>query len=611
MGREKWRHALDVIPKSAIPEPPFFLKHTIGEKDHFSVAFFVRMIYSCLVDADFLDTEQFMDPGRGASRPEWPSDILRNMEDALTDFIEEIKPNDTNVNRQRSLVREACLGAAKFQPGLFSLTVPTGGGKTLSSLAFALRHALKYNLRRLIYVAPFTTIIEQNADVFRRAFAPLTTEGGADPVLEHHSNLEPLNETVTSRLAAENWDAPLIITTSVQFYESLFANRSSRCRKLHNLARSVIILDEAQTLPVDYLEPCLRSLDELARNYGATIVLCTATQPAIHRREDFAIGLDHVREIIPDPNSLYKDLKRVDVEEIGHQSDEDLTSRLLEEERVLCIVNTRNHARKLFEMLGEAEGHFHLSALMCPEHRTNVFKSVREHLNSDRICRVITTQLIEAGVDIDFPVVYRSLTGLDSIAQAAGRCNRNGKLAAKGKTFVFRSKHTPSERFFAETANNTTQVLPLHDDPLSLEAIEHYFQLYYWDQKSRWDAKKILAEFRMVQDRDFPFLFGFTRVAKNFHLIDSPSRSVIIPWGEKGTKLCERLRFTSDIPGRELLRTLQRYTVQIPIRTWNEQISRSIELVQDRFPVLISLKLHYSEQTGLSFDDGEQVFLEG
>ncbi len=237
----------------------------------------------------------------------------------------------------------------------------------------------------------------------------------------HHSGLDPQNETVTSRLAAENWDAPLVVTTSVQFYESLFANRSSRCRKLHNLVRSVIILDEAQALPVDYLEPCLRSLGELSRNYGATLVLCTATQPAIHIRDGFTIGLDRVREIIPDPNSLYKKLKRVDVEEIGHQSDEDLTSRLLEEERVLCIVNTRSHAQKLFEMVGGAEGHFHLSALMCPAHRREVFGSVREHLESGPICRVITTQLVETGVDIDFPVVYRSLAGLDSIAQAAGR----------------------------------------------------------------------------------------------------------------------------------------------------------------------------------------------
>jgi CRISPR-associated endonuclease/helicase Cas3 len=309
-------------------------------------------------------------------------------------------------------------------------------------------------------------------------------------VLEHHSNLDPENETIANRLAAENWDAPLIVTTSVQFYESLFANRTSRCRKLHRLAESVIILDEAQTLPVDFLKPCLRALQELTTNYGATIVLCTATQPAVEQREGFSIGLEKPMEIIPNPVALHAHLERVRTEDIGGLSDEQLCRRILNELKVLCIVNTKPHARRLFEAIGESDGHFHLSGNMCPAHRSETLKRIRECLAKRRICRVASTQVIEAGVDVDFPVVYRALAGLDSIAQAAGRCNRNGRLPNLGRTYIFRSEHTESERFFADTAQCAGQILCLYDNPLDLRAVEHYFKLYYWDQSARWDQKK-------------------------------------------------------------------------------------------------------------------------
>jgi CRISPR-associated endonuclease/helicase Cas3 len=604
---EPWRHGLASLPVQPIPEPPSFLKEAFSRReskgDAFTIAFFVRMLFSCLVDADFLDTERFMDRQRAVSRPVWPSDVLQRMEETLRLYVKGFNLKDTSVNRQRSVVRKACLGAAENMPGLFSLTVPTGGGKTLSSLAFALRHAVRHRLERVIYVIPFTSIIEQNADVFRKAMGSVSADLGMDPVLEHHSNLDTGEETVISRLATENWDAPLIVTTSVQFYDSLFGNRTSRCRKLHNLAKSVIILDEVQTLPVDYLEPCLKALRELTRSYGASVVLCTATQPAIHSRKDFSIGLEGVREIVSDPLRLYQRLKRVEVMDIGTQADESLAERILGEERILCIVNTRSHARKLFDALGDAENHFHLSALMCPEHRSEVLRTIRQRLEKEQECRVISTQLIEAGVDIDFPVVYRSLAGLDSIAQAAGRCNRNGKLQGKGQTYIFRSEHTRSERFFKETTNSTAQVLDMYEDPLSLEAIEHYFKLYYWDQSSRWDAKKILDEFHLNQDRSFPFSFGFSRVATSFHLIEDTGQAVIIPRGAKGRTLCEQLRATRDFPGRELFHKLQRYTVQIPRRTWDKACAAGfIDLVHERFPVLVSPEMHYSEHTGLTLD---------
>ena len=476
------------------------------------------------------------------------------------------------MNEQRAQVRRACLAAAEREPGLFSLTVPTGGGKTLSSLSFALRHAIRYGLGRVIYVAPFTTIIDQNADVFRRVMSPLVAEGLLDPVVEHHSNLDAGLETVTSRLAAENWDAPLIVTTSVQFFESLFANRTSRCRKLHRIARSVVILDEAQTLPVDLLAPSLRALRELGTHYGTSVVLCTATQPAIHRRDDFPIGLEGVREIVDDPPQLYRALRRVRVNDLGPLTDAALGRELEQYDQVLCIVNTRTHARALFEAGTESGRRFHLSALMCPAHRAQKLAEIRTRLCDGASCQVISTQLIEAGVDLDFPAVYRSLSGLDSLAQAAGRCNRNGRLRI-GEVFVFQSEHVRSERYFHETTNVAAQILPLYEDPLALEAIARYFELYYWQQSARWDAKHVLDQFHLTNDRKLPFLFGFATVAGQYRLIEDGGRPVIIPWGEEGATLCEQLRETRGIPDRTLLRSLQRYTVQIPKRVWGRSVA--------------------------------------
>jgi len=609
---EPWRDCANLAPEPTKLEPPGFLRSAFSarNRDPFAIAFFARMLFSCLADADFLDTEEFVDPVLAGSRPTWPQETLSRMEEALTAYVESLTRDDTPVNILRGKVRSACLEAAQNRPGLFSLTVPTGGGKTLSSLAFALRHALLQGLQRVVYVIPFTSIIEQNAEVFRNAFKRLVEEGLPDPVLEHHCNLDEGHETTISRLASQNWDAPLVVTTSVQFYDSLFANRTSKCRKLHNLARSVIILDEVQTLPVDLLQPCLCALRLLSQDYGASVVLCTATQPAIHRRENFPIGLADVREIIPEPHNLYRALHRVQVKDIGYQEDGALAARILAERQVLCIVNTRSHARTLFEDLGRSEDHFHLSALMCPEHRSAVLARIHSRLKNHKPCRVVSTQLVEAGVDIDFPVVFRALAGLDSIAQAAGRCNRNGRLE-KGTTFVFRPEHTRSERFLADTANAASEVLPIYDDPLALAAIEHYFKLYYWDQSSRWDARHILDHFHMNSDSALPFSFSFASVAEKFHLIDDTGKAVIVPWGPKGRRLCEELRRAQVSPPRQILRQLQRYTVQIPTRLWQRHAGSNIELVHARYPVLVSPELHYDETTGLSMEGADGMALFG
>jgi CRISPR-associated endonuclease/helicase Cas3 len=328
-------------------------------------------------------------------------------------------------------------------------------------------------------------------------------ELGDDIVLEHHSNLSPKKETTRTRLATENWDAPIVVTTAVQFYESLFAAKTSRNRKLHNIANSVVILDEAQALPVQYLNPCLRSLEQLSSHYHTTTVLCTATQPAVNKSEQFDIGLEHITEIIRDTFSLFASLKRVNVHYRETLDDQTIINELSAAEQALCIVNTRKHAQVLYQLLPESGENYHLSALMCPEHRLQILATVRQRLDDGLATRLISTQLIEAGVDIDFPTVYRSMAGLDSISQAAGRCNRNGKQPS-GQVHVFHSEHTASEIYFRETANVGHEILDLYsDDPLSTAAVNAYFDKYYYQQKSKWDAKDIMADFSIVRDAKF------------------------------------------------------------------------------------------------------------
>lgn len=609
---QPWGAAPSDLLERGAPALPEFLRRAHRETAPFTFAFFVRMIFSCLVDADYLCTERFVDPSRAASRPSWPGDILDQMAESVVEYVKRLPrhASDSRVNRERDFVFSACLAAAPRNPGMFSLTVPTGGGKTLASLAFALHHSLQFGMRRVVYVLPFTSIIEQNAEVFRDALRSIVAGGLPDPVLEHHSSLSEEHETDLSRLASENWDAPLVVTTAVQFFESLFANRTSRCRKLHRLAAAVIVLDEAQTLPVDRLEPCLRVLGELASNYGATVVLCSATQPAIGAREGFRIGLDGVREIAPDPPNLYRRLRRVEVRDLGRLEDAEVVSRMAAERRVLCIVNTRGHARKLARALGNQGDNFHLSALMCPEHRTARLREIQSRLReTDLPCRVVSTQLVEAGVDLDFPVVLRSLAGVDAIAQAAGRCNRNGRYD-QGLIYLFRSEHRRSEVFLSDTANVAEQVLALHQDPLALEAVEHYFKLYYWDQTSRWDAAAILDEYQLSQDRSLPFLFGFARIADRFHLIEDSGRPVIVPWGKEGTRLSRQLQDSGELPPYHLLRRLQRYSVSIPRRQWEAERERAFEFVHDRYAVLVCPELNYSEDYGLVLEGTSGAFLE-
>ena len=594
---ESWSAQEITASDSKLPPPP--LNAGFPDPAH-QVAFFTRMVFSTLVDADFLATESFMSPVAANDRPIWPTDILVRMADALDRHIAAFDPPDTQVNQQRKLILEACRGAADKPPGLFTLSVPTGGGKTLSSLAFALRHAKENDLRRVIYVIPFTSIIEQNADVFRSSFADLIEELGHSPIIEHHSNLDPEKDTTLNRLASENWDAPLIITTNVQFFESLFAARTSQCRKLHRIARSVVIFDEAQTLPVSFLTPCLSALRALLHDYGSTLILCTATQPAITYRDDFKIGLPAATEIIPNVPELFETLARTTVTHIpGKLADEDLLARLALHERSLLIVSTRRHASELFASLEDSPGNFHLSAQMCPEHRSATIREIRSRLADGSTCRVISTQLIEAGVDLDFPVVFRSLAGLDSIAQAAGRCNREGLLESRGQVFIFESERQIPAGHLRQTAD-TARPLLSSSDLLSPDTIRTYFENHYWKRSGEWDARQILDEFTLPNDL---LGFNFRTVADKFRLIDQEMPSVVVPHGDEYRSITSTLRH-APFAGREILRKAQRLMVQLHPNTFAKLVSsgaiRPID-TEARFHELTDPRL-YHPKLGLLTD---------
>jgi CRISPR-associated endonuclease/helicase Cas3 len=529
----------------------------------------LRILFSCLVDADFLDTEAYMEPDRATLRAGYPS--IGELLDRFTDHMAQLRGDApaTAVNAVRDRVLTQCIERAREDRGngLFSLTVPTGGGKTLASLAFALNHAKAHGKQRVIYVIPYLSIIEQTAGVFRQVF-------GEEVVIEHHSHLDPDKEDRSSRLAAENWDAPIIVTTNVQFFESLHAARTSRCRKLHNIVESVVILDEAQLLPPEWLDPCLAAIRALATHYGVTFVLCTATQPAFRPREvngkRFA-GLSDVRELmqggphVEAPAALYEALERVRVHwptTLATQDWDTIAERIAAHPQALVIVNRKSHARALAEKL---PGALYLSTNLCGAHREKRIDEIRLRLaaNRDRaqaglpVCplHVVSTQLIEAGVDVDFPVVFRSLAGLDAIAQAAGRCNREGRLE-RGEVYVFVPPESSPPGLLLKAEQATRELLALDAEPaLSPEMFDRFSRLLL-ARVNTWDKANIC---RMLTPGN-QLEFRFREAADKFRLIDNDGLPVIVRWGDS-PDLIDKL--DAGKPDRWLLRKLQRYTVNV------------------------------------------------
>lgn len=560
-------------------------------------AMWMRMLFSCLVDADRLDSESFGEPEKTAKRGGYPEvrELLPLLDAYMQRKVE--KAEKTVVNAARAEVLEQCIAKAAQPPTIFTLTVPTGGGKTLSSMAFALNHALKHRKRRIIYVIPYTSIIEQTADQFREIFG--------DAVLEHHSNVEEpetkSDEYSKSELAAENWDAPIVVTTTVQFFESLYAARPGRCRKLHNIANSVVILDEAQLLPPNLLKPILKALVELEKSYGVTLLLSTATQPAFTptRTPDFRFdGLPDTVEIIDDPKSLHDVLKRVEVRVPEDTSErvswQDLAAELAQHPTVLCVVSRRDDCRKLHSLM--PEGTIHLSALMCGKHRTDIIKKIDERLKGGVPTRVISTQLVEAGVDLDFPVVYRALAGLDSIAQAAGRCNREGKQK-KGTVVVFVPESDPPLGLLRMAAGVGARLLKCaSDDPLAPERFKEYFRELYWLHGDRLDEQGIQADLAP----DVELRFNFRQAAAKFHIVDQSLYAPVFVRRNDSAALLNLLVKTG--PERRLMRKLQRHIVNVPKYLLDRMI-RSGEVEEPHPGVYVQTTLGlYDERIGLVCD---------
>jgi CRISPR-associated endonuclease/helicase Cas3 len=621
-----WRQ--EIAPTAEGLTPEFLRRCADGRKLPYRLAFLGRMIFSCLVDADYRDTEEFYAKAKGeAVDREWPR-LSDHVDDyiALFDHHMEEKragARDSPVNRLRGEILEHVRARAASNRGLFTLTVPTGGGKTLASLAFALEHAKRHGLQRIVYAIPFTSIIDQTAAIFRSVF-------GHETVLEHHSSIDEARiddedrahkreADKKLRLAMEDWAAPVVVTTNVQLFESLHSDRPSRCRKLHNLANAVIILDEAQTIPLHVLRPCLAALDELARNYGTSIVLCTATQPAVRVSDDFKDGLplSDERELAPNPRQLHEQLKRVRLEHVGDKSDDELVAALRETEQGLVIVNSRAHALALYRKSVEAglDGVVHLSTRQYAAHRREILADVRGRLKDGQPCRLIATSLVEAGVDLDFPRVWRAEAGLDQITQAAGRCNREGKRhAVDSIVSVFRSTEHKTPHEIEQLCGDMRRMMKNHDDLLSPAALRDYFGEVYWRKGEALDKHGVLEAWRLSRAASGTHIapsFDYRRVGENFRLIESGLAPVIVAIEEPARQTLAALR--NGLPAGVAARRLQPFIVQVPPKAralllQNRHI-RFVEGFGDQFTEALTESL-YREEVGLLWENAEYLAVE-
>jgi CRISPR-associated endonuclease/helicase Cas3 len=557
---ESMNQAISDLPP--MPDPndierclPHFITNP-GKTQH-KMEFWIRMLFSALTDADFLDTESHFESNKTDLR----NAVFPDFSELFTIFSEKhsklVSGKTGKINDLRREIFNACIEASAEKPGFFRLSVPTGGGKTLSAFAFALKHCVNYSLNRIITAIPYTSIIEQTADVYRSVINP-------DCILEHHSSVDfsdTENKYSKTKLASENWDYPIIVTTFVQLFESLFAHKSSKCRKLHNIAGSVIILDEVQTLPVELLAPTMDVLQTLVDDYGVTIVLCTATQPALDESQDFS-GLKNVREIIKDAGAYFHELKRVNYvmpEAKKTNSWDEIAQIMCEEEQVLCIVNTKKHASELVSALKNisfnTENIFHLSTSLCPAHRKKVIAEIKYRLRNNQPCRLVSTQIVEAGVDIDFPVVLRAAAPLDRIVQAAGRCNREGKLKI-GKTIIFVPDDNSMPRGAYRAGYEEAMKILVSDqtdlnDPV---IFKRYFQYLYQDIPL--DGKKI-QELRNE--------LKFDEVADKYKIISDSGIPVIVMYQPASDLILEILNSLKYLKGslRSAIRRLQPFTVNI------------------------------------------------
>jgi CRISPR-associated endonuclease/helicase Cas3 len=587
-----WRSEIS-LPTGVQPTPPWLPRNDVR-----LTAMYIRMLFSCLVDADFLDTERALSKeekprGIGDSMPA----LLEKLQAHVAKWLEEPK---SDLCALRNEVLRRCLRGSEDPQGLYSLTVPTGGGKTVSSLAFALSHAVKHDMKRIIYVIPYTSIIDQNAKVFREIL-------GDENVVEHHSQVDlpdtdaETPDALRKRLACENWDAPVIVTTAVQFFESFYAAKPGRCRKLHNVANSVVIFDEAQTLPISLMRPCVSVIDQLVQHYGVTAVLCTATQPELLSIFSGFTAGNRIQELVPDPDALFSSLHRVTFQQDGTLSDEELAARIRQENAVLCIVNSRKQARSLYEALPEEE-RFHLSTLMNAIDRERTIATIRERLDKKQCCRVISTSLIEAGVDVDFPTVYRELAGLDSILQAAGRCNREGKEAAQDSiVHIYQTEHAVPPIMRPNIESCRTVLRLYAEDIGSRKAIHAYFcDLLFKRGENQQRSRPVSSENDLLDTSktlSSEARFAFRETAEHFRFIDTDTVTVYIPTPENSEDI-KALR--DGHYSRELFRRLGRCGVSIYRREYQAlcSIGGVTEITDAHCGILSDIKL-YTPECGL------------
>lgn len=575
-----------------------FVQPNFIKKDGFSTAFFMRMLYSCLVDADYLDTEGFMNKEKAENRSGY--DTFETLIKKFNEYTEPWLNPGGKVKElyqyRTKILRECMEKGEKLPKGLYTLTVPTGGGKTTASMGFALHQVKTHGMKRIVYVIPYTSIIDQTADTFSDIF-------GRSNVVEHHSGvLLDLDESncdpwqIRNALATENWDAPVIVTTAVQFFESLFANKSSKCRKLHNLCDSVIIFDEAQTLPVPYLKPCVAAIAQLVENYGATAVLCTATQPALESYfNEYAHDLkmqEICRDCFKEKSSVFE---RVTIRNAGVLTMEQLKIRLNKSNQILCIVNKKASAQKLYDFL-DGEGRYCLTTLIYPADRKRKIAEIKQRLIDGKPCKVISTSLIEAGVDLDFPVVYREEAGLDSLIQAAGRCNREGKRPKEQSEVFLFSLERENNPSMEQSRGALRETMRKYEKVNSSEAIAFYFQ-YYRELlgQENLDEKGIIKIWDQMEN-----FFPFATVAGKFHLIENDTKTIYIPADETAEEYLQMIQFGHA--SRTIYRKLGQYGISLP--KWQFQKFMDLGLVRTitNDVYVLSDMSKYDSQTGLKLD---------
>ncbi len=560
----------------------------------FAQMFYVRMLYSCLVDADYLDTEVFL-----ADKTVLRSGFIdiTKMKLLVDEYTSKFDPASSALNKMRCELLKQCKDAGsdnkQIHKNLYTLTIPTGGGKTLSSLSFALNRAVLTGRQRIIYVIPYTSIIEQNAGVFKGIV-------GKNNVVEHHMNVvyDDTDGSNRKKLATENWDAPLIVTTNVQFIESIFANKPSKCRKLHNIANSIIIFDEAQMLPEDYLLPCVEVIKELSEHYNCCVVLCTATQPSLDKFFD-----NKALEIIDKPKFYYDVFKRTKIKILGKLTESELAAKLKKYSQVLCIVGTKRKAQQIFELLKEEKNVYHLSTNMYPAHRKRILEEVRVKLKNGEVCRVISTSLIEAGVDVDFPTVYKEMDALDSIVQAAGRCNREGKRNVEDSiVYVFELEGNSNKLRLLEK-QVTENILQEYEDISSPEAITAYFNKLHVLLAENLDKRKIFEFLKHGRQR-----FYFKTIASMVKIINDNTKSIFIPFDSNAKIIEQELR--SGARTKELMRKMGAYCVNIYYQADNIHLesayekllhNNKIEILDENITILLDDKA-YDNKIGLIVD---------